>query len=155
MTTADYQTAQEPIGIGGWLLFFILTRTILGPPWNAFRLNQRWNEVSEQVPNFATSHDFTLLQSISWSTFAVGTAISVTSGLLLWKWKNRRSVTIAVYALWMAGPLLGIVSYIVSLLVTDTHPELSDLSIFALPLASAVIWTAYLVKSKRVRNTYR
>lgn len=155
MTTAVHQTDQEPIGIGGWLLFFILTRIVLGPPWNALRMTHRWNEIKEQVPDFAATYEFSLLQSISWSTFAVGTAISVTSGLLLWRWKSRRSVTIAIYALWMAGPALAIVSYVIALLVTDTHPELSDLAIFALPLASAVFWTAYLVKSKRVRNTYR
>lgn len=149
----DEQKSQSN-GIGGWLLLFILTRTVIGPPWNAFRTHQRWDGLEAQVGAYAQSAEYAQLQQSAWVLYAVGTAISIATGLLMVLKRRPSSVWAAVCGLWSAGLVLPVIGYAYGLHITGEHMKLSDLSSMLIQMLSVGLWTAYLFMSKRVKNTY-
>lgn len=72
----------------------------------------------------------------------------------MWKWFEAKSVKVSIWVLWLFGPMLAIVGHFVALFLVDEEFLISDLKAFLIPFASASIWTAYLLKSVRVKNTY-
>ena len=141
-------------GIGGWLLLFILTRTVIGPPWNAFRTHQRWDGLEAQVGTYAQSAEFAQLQESAWTLYAAGTAIGIATGVLMVLKRRPSSVWTAICGLWIAGLVLPIVGYAYGLHVTGEQMNLNDLSFMLVQMLSVSLWTAYLFMSKRVKNTY-
>ena len=145
---------SQSTGIGGWLLLFILTRIVLGPPWNAFRTHQRWDSLEAQVGAYAQSAEFAQLQQSAWILYAAGTAIGIATGLLLVLKRGPLSVWAAICGLWIAGLVLPILGYVYGLHITREQVKLSDLSFVFVQMLSVGLWTAYLLMSKRVKNTY-
>ena len=141
-------------GIGGWLLLFILTRTILGPPWNGWRLFQRWEEMRDAAPEFAAGSEFATLHVVSWSVFGISTVIQFCVGLLLWKRLKPSSVIIAIASLWFCGLILSVGGHFLALFLIDANFEIRDFKSLVVQLISVALWTAYLMKSDRVKNTY-
>jgi Protein of unknown function (DUF2569) len=150
----DLASKKELRGIGGWLLLFILTRTVLGPPWNGWRLFQRWEELRGSAPEYAAGTEFATLQTVSWATFALASVASFLAGIMMWKWVEAKSVEVSIWVLWLFGPMLAIAGHFVALFLVDEEFVISDFKAFLIPVASASIWTAYLLKSVRVKNTY-
>ena len=144
----------EPKGVGGWLLLLILILTVFGPIWRAFRNFQKWEGLNQTAGEYATTAEYGTLQVISWAGYAVATLIGLAAGLLLWKIHRPLTVKIAIAAFWLMGPGIGLIIYLVGLYAVGEPAALSDLQFLWAPIASAVLWTAYLLKSKRVRNTY-
>jgi len=144
----------EPKGVGGWLLLLILILTVVGPIWRAFRTFQRWEGLRQSTPEYAAAAEFSLLQSIGWGTYIVTTVIGIAIGILLWKRHRRSTVLIAIAGIWLMSPVAELVSYLIGLIVVGERVLISNLRFMIVPLASAALFTAYLLKSKRVRNTY-
>lgn len=145
---------SELKGIGGWLLLFILTRTVIGPPWNAFRTYQRWQVVKAEVGNYAQSAEFAKLHQSAWLLYSLGAAIGIATGLILLRSFRPTSVWLAIGGLWFAGILLPLLGYLYGLSVTGERVQLRDLSFMIIQLLSVGFWTGYLMRSKRVQNTY-
>ena len=95
---------------------------------------------------------------VAWSIVATAAALSVMTGYRLRADHRPESVKLAKKALWLIGPMSNAllnVSMIVVLQLNPT-PEFIGSAIGGLAggCIVAFIWTVYLSRSRRVRNTY-
>lgn len=145
-------------GVGGWLELLIVGLIVVGP-WLGFgRMTDEYASAEKQLPSLVTHAAWIQYKQLSWCVFALTAALSITAGYRLWKVHSIDSVRFAVPSLWLAGPggqVLYFVAAVMSLGMEPAPGMLSALvgSIVASTIAAA-IWTAYLLRSQRVRNTY-
>ncbi|MEJ5125855.1 DUF2569 family protein [Comamonas sp. MYb21] len=140
---------MEPKGRGGWLRFFIFiliasTLAILvkgmGPILIAEQEGAVW------PPGFKPTYTLSLLIPAGFLGFAAWTLI---------KHSTWQTVNTAIRCMWIGS----ITSLLAPALVVSMFMPNVDVWSAVLPSAtgsciSLVIWTFYLLKSKRVRNTY-
>ncbi len=109
-------------------------------------------------PNLASLAEWNAFRTTTWCTFAIFAAISIYGGWGLVSSRDWSVVNRAKVILWLAGPVASIVLAILIPLLMFGEAEASDpqfVGAFLSSVIGASIWTAYLSKSKRVRNTYR
>jgi hypothetical protein len=140
----ELEGRSEPSGIGGWLQFLIIALIFLGPLLNAVMTYVELQSAKDMEPPLS-SDGFMLLQLISWSIFAAYCAISIGTGLLLQKRRKRSTIYIVVGLIWLLGPILNIGAAAIA----DAFDGSEGRSI-----VFSVVWTAYLLRSKRIKNTY-
>ena len=142
-------------GVGGWLAFFILTLTVFGP---LRAIAQTWGNLYGDASVAAAYADrWVLLQAVEWLlvAFAVGTSMFI--GWRLYAVHVWRSVQLAIAGLWLIAPIVLLVDSIaVSLIAGMSLSALLGLTAGELARTAAygAIWTAYLLRSRRVANTY-
>lgn len=145
--------------MSGWLGLLVVGLTILGPLSGFGKLSNEFRDALEQFPQLAGNSQWQNYKQMSWLIFTVSAAISFSAGYRLWKIHFPESVRFAILALWLAGPL-GNVFYIVIayLIFGDNLGGSVFAEMIGGTIASCVaagIWTAYLMRSDRVRNTYK
>jgi hypothetical protein len=147
-----------PSGTGGWLGFFILVLTAIGPLIGASQKYQMFSMAEFNTPQLASYAPYLSYRTASWAIFIAGAIISATAGFMLYLHKHPASVRFAIVSLWLIFPVRQIL-YIVaaqsifneqaaSVLTQDGTSWLISSAI------AAGIGTAYLLISKRVQNTY-
>jgi hypothetical protein len=145
-------------GIGGWLLFLIIGLMVLGPLAGFGNLSSAFSDALEQHPQLASNSQWQTYRNASWVIFFSVASVGFFAGYRLWQNHYPGSVHFAIVALWIIGPtrtVLDVASAAVifgSLRGQDQFPEIIG-SIIGSCIGSA-IWTAYLLRSKRVTNTY-
>lgn len=150
-------------GVGGWLALLVVGMLVLGPLLSIFRTGfniglAEW-VAERQNPGIAPVPQWQTYEIMTWFVVGIGVVYSVVSGILLCVKKEPASVTNAIAFLWIGGPVaafvLGFLIPGISLGVVALEENLprSIGAIIGSGIA-ATIWTAYLRKSKRVRNTY-
>lgn len=147
----------ERHGIGGWLLLFLLLIG-LGAPLMALAGTM---SVAFEPPSYAATspESWRRVLVLEWMMLAVRVALcwySVARLIFVRRWG---SVRIAVSILWCALPLvLAAYAGLVVLLrwgsFGDTIGWLMLRESPVLWLATAIVWTAYFYRSKRVAHTY-
>ncbi|MBN9462394.1 MAG: DUF2569 family protein [Burkholderiales bacterium] len=145
-------------GVGGWLGFLIFGLTILSPLSGFGKLSSEFRDALEQFPQLAGNSQWQNYKLMSWLIFTTSAVISFSAGYRLWKAHFNESVRFAILALWLAGPLANIL-YMASafLIFGDSVGGNATAKMIGGTIASCVaagIWTAYLMRSVRVRNTY-
>ncbi|HMN14365.1 MAG TPA: DUF2569 family protein [Bellilinea sp.] len=146
-------------GIGGWLGLLVVGLTILGPLSGFGKLSNEFRDALEQFPQLAGNSQWQNYKQMSWLIFTASAAISFSAGYRLWKIHFPESVRFAILALWLAGPL-GNILYMASafFIFGDNVGGNVIAEMIGGTIASCVaagIWTAYLMRSVRVRNTYK
>jgi hypothetical protein len=147
--------SDGPSGIGGWLAIFLVLRA-LGPilatgaafvfdyadPTVAATFGSRWPAV----------------QIAMWSNIAMNAAID---GFYIWRFlarRNWRTVQIGIGLLWFMSFVTIVVAplsvHIAAGLSFATFTKTLALSSILAAFASSTFWTVYLLRSKRVANTY-
>ncbi len=146
-------------GIGGWLLFLIVILMVLGPATGLGRLTNEIQDVEKKFPALAVNLQWTHYKQASWLILAASAAIGFSAGYRLWKIHAAESVRFAIVALWLAGPLGNLCFLVASLLIFGLRANASVmpgmLGVIMASCIAAGIWTAYLMRSLRVRNTYK
>jgi hypothetical protein len=148
----------EPSGVGGWLALLIIG-LILGPMLGAGSMLSETTNMETAIPGLSASSAWGNFKLTVWSFFAVFTAISISAGYRLLKVHEPKTVSFAIYSLWIAGPISAL-SF--GLLLPIFVPAFSYSTIVPEMLASSIssaihagIWTLYLKRSVRVKNTYQ
>lgn len=148
---------DELRGVKGWLLTFVIILGLVSPAWSAFRVYQEFHTGAGaalgDIPLFVQ------LKTYVWITIAVRAVIGWIAVYRLLTVFNWRSVQIAIGAVWLISVGGAIAQYagltwITGLQFSDVMAEVGPRGILT-PLGFALIWTAYLLKSERVANTYR
>lgn len=145
-------------GVGGWLAFLIVILTVLSPVANIGMLAKEFHDIEMESPIMLHISAYVQYKWFCWGAVLVASAISITAGCLLWKKHEWKSVRYTISVLWLIGPfsivLVGLYFYM-SFGTDMIGGFMKDMSgPFAKSIFWAIVWTAYLLKSKRVRNTY-
>ena len=151
----SYGTRDDLAGIGGWLAFFVATLAVIGPIAGALGTvgNLYGNP---QVATFF-GRNWPTVQFLEWSVFAAGVAISWFVAWRLVRVRVWKSVRIAVAGLWAMAILPGLAEMVGISLISgmSVGSIAAGMGAQALrPLIYAAVWTAYLLRSVRVQNTY-
>lgn len=157
LTNRAPKAKAEPSGVGGWLLVLIAGLIMVGP---LFALGQ-WSasiiliEVAE--PALMTDEAWASYKSLSGFLLGVTIIVCLFGGWGLIKQRARAVIFRTIVILWVIGPISWVIrGLIVPRLVFGEVDVLSSdfLTHFFYSAFSALVWTAYLAKSKRVWNTY-
>lgn len=149
---------SQLLGVGGWLALLVLGLTILGPLMGLGRISQEFESVEKTYPHLVANAAWIQHKQLSWLVFAATAAVSISAGYRLWKIHTSKSVRFAIVALWITGPLGNLAYLFVAAITFGTSiaaemlPEI--IGTFIGSCIVATIWTAYLNRSERVRNTY-
>lgn len=145
-------------GIGGWLVYLIFGLMVLGPLSGAGRLSMEFSVTAEKFPHLASDANWINYKDISWGLFWLSSAIGFSAGYRLWKLHFPESVRFAVIALWVIGPVAGVTYLVAGILIFGMPSSANYGQVIGPILGSAIvagIWTAYLKRSVRVKNTYK
>lgn len=152
-------TNESIAGIGGWLGFLIVSLMILSPLAGLGRLFGEISVAEIQYPQLVANTQWSNYKQASWLILALSVAISFSAGNRLWKSHFSESVRFAILALWISGPLGNLLHLTTAVVVmgsqamSSAFPEmLGGIIGSCIP---AGVWTAYLMRSVRVRNTYK
>lgn len=150
---------QHISGIDGWLAFLIVVLMILWPTMGFSRFVNEFRDILEQYPQLAGNLQWQNYRQVSGLIFLSTAAISFAAGYRLWKIHSPESVRFAIFALWLVGPIGNILYIVSTTVIFRSLPSENELAqMIGGTLASCImagIWTAYLMLSHRVKNTYR
>jgi hypothetical protein len=141
-------------GIGGWLAFFLITLGVITPLRTVFAVASLTAD-SQIAANLGELRMPVLAFEWSLAAFSIAAA-----GVAVWHFFNVqhwRTVRFAIGVLWLFAALSLVVEPLgVSLLTGVALGEIISgaPAEFIQPLIYSSIWTAYLLKSERVANTY-
>lgn len=155
-------------GVGGWLGFLIVVLMIINPLSGFGSLSNEFHDVLELFPQLENNTQLKTYKQVAWLILAALASTSFAAGYRLWKFHCPESVRFAIIAIWLVGPL-GHALYIV--FIGNYLDIISKVAHFSsnvrghiidktftdtiYSVIAAVIWTAYLMRSTRVRNTYK
>jgi hypothetical protein len=145
-----------PKGVGGWLLFFCVGLTILGPLYNLGQISMNWEQAQPAFAQFPS-----LKTAVMWEN--AGTVALIIYGFIvgcmIWGGNpNGREIAKKFLLIRLFG-FIGI-EFIAVVIMGDMPTEVVASVIGAAVgaifgnLISFLIWWFYFKKSKRVRNTY-
>ena len=152
---ASTSESGELVGIGGWLATFIVIMAVISP---VRVLVTTWaNLYGDPSVAAAYAETWRAIEAYEWTLATVVVAIS---WFLVWRlvkvraWKTVKLVIAGIWALaiglqlaeFLGVALIGRVS--VELVLPALFPGVLQ------PIVFCTIWTAYLLRSERVANTY-
>jgi hypothetical protein len=148
---------ENPQGVGGWLAFLIAGMLVIGPLLSIARVTTEFGMTEMQFPVLLESAEWLSFKRAEWIAVLIFSAISIYGGFGLWKKRTPDVVAKAKLVLWFNYPIsVAATSIIIPAMMMPMAKDDIAKAVFTL-LASLIgvgIWTAYLNRSKRVRNTY-
>jgi hypothetical protein len=123
--------------VRGWLLVLVVLVGVIAPVLGTYTavLFLEAHRTNLPVPSFAV-----------WLFYGVRAAAYVFAGSVLYFKRYRLAPKVAVAVLWIAGPI--------SLYFWQLTTKEFALPVLLKTCAPALIWTAYLIMSERVKSTY-
>lgn len=158
VASSTKRKAEKPLhGVGGWLGLLVIGMTVLGPFLGAARLSGAFTDTESETPQLVSFAPWVSFKTETWVIFGIAALISFCAGVLLFRFKPS-SVHVAIFALWIVGPI-GAIAEIVAAntsFTSNVTPAMAQAmwGYVSGEVIVAGIWTAYLLRSKRVKNTY-
>jgi hypothetical protein len=146
-----------PHGVGGWLALLVAGRVVLGPLSGIGRTYGELAAAESEYPALAQIAEWSSFKTVEWVALLIFCAISIYGGLGLAAKRTPDAVSKAKLVLWFNYPLSIIVTAMI--IPATMIPDSGKQAAMAVPslfgsLIAVAIWTAYLNRSKRVKNTY-
>lgn len=145
-------------GVGGWLGLLVVALGAIGPFWGGFRLFQAFEEAEFKTAQLSHYAPWTTYKVEVWAIFVFSAAFSMAAASGLYYRHRPSSVRFAILALWVIFPVQAVLNIIA---IATTFPDQIATAMIQATKATLVqgiiiasIWTAYLLLSKRVKNTY-
>ena len=147
---------EGPSGVGGWLLLLVTALMVISPLVGLGQTNANLLLTESQYPNLVNLNEWQTYKSASWWSFIVAACISFYAGYGLAKGRCLIVVKRAIILLWVIGPISTVISDIIFPLIIFGQIEFEPKVFQAIvgSTISSAIWTAYLMKSRRVKATY-
>ncbi len=144
-------------GVGGWLLLLIFVLAIYTPVMGFRSLYYDFIVSASVFPVLETNPMWVRYRMAVWIVFGILCLFCFGAGYALWKIHKPISVQFAIGVIWLAGPFVPIIYAAIAAAIFPIAFSQAIkpfyLGIAATAIQSA-IWTGYLVKSVRVKNTY-
>ncbi len=138
-------------GVGGWLAFLVIGLLVFTPLRGFAAFGQLSLVADKEGANLPQ-----LVYNIEVLRIALQVAIAGFAGIKLYRSRHVDTVPLAITILWLAGPILNALDFVaVSWLLDEQVLNGQRLGVMIGSVLWASAWTAYLLKSKRVKNTYR
>lgn len=144
-----------PVGVGGWLTFFLVTLGIFSPLGTIISIAVIANNASLHA---AFGDVARTLVRAEWALAAVICILCWFACYRFLKIFNPLTVWIGIVILWTLAILNGIGEPLIVSMISGVDLGLiwrEGAADFIRPIGYATIWTLYLLLSKRVKNTYR
>ena len=142
-----------PAGIGGWLALLILWMVVLRP-LAGMVLWQEMHAANAEDPAAVARSSLFVSTTFYWIAFLCLAALSIYGGLRLWRDRSFAAVRCAIAILWINAPI-AIGALLIAEAYLTSGVTLADAAIrLGTNVAGAAAWTAYLLRSQRVKNTY-
>lgn len=139
-------------GIGGWLALLIFWMIVLRPSGGVFV----WLRMHDTVrPAGDPDGSNPLINtSIFWVLILTSAALGIYAGTRLLRERSPGAVRAAVAVIWITVPL-GVAAGVVARAYFEGRVDLSRaVTTLAVQVTIATVATGYLLRSKRVKNTY-
>jgi hypothetical protein len=146
-----------PRGVGGWLLLLVIAMTLATPLLGAAFSVACLMKVREGYSSLTALGAWPVFERAYWITFALAAAVLVWGGVGLARRRDWVVVERAKMILWIGWPLgIWIQGMVIPLFAFGRADPFHSLFIgpFVLSVLCAAAWSAYLVRSRRVRATY-
>lgn len=145
--------------MGGWLSLLIVILIVIGPLLGFGNIYGTFSDAEKQVPELASNTRWTAYVQVTWLLFSGFMAMGIAAGYRLWKIHKKDSVTFAIVTLWVIGPGANIAHAVTGAVALNkpltTENIAASFGEFAASCIIATLWTLYLRRSSRVKNTYR
>ena len=143
---------EGPVGVGGWLGFFVVALGLLSPGAGLIQMLGLYSDPSIAAA-FGTS--WPAIQIAEWTLFALAVA---GCWYLVWRLLNvqtRSTVKVVIAGIWLIS-VGGLAADVLVVSLGSGLPLNALLGVEAVrPIVFCAIWTTYFLVSKRVANTYR
>jgi hypothetical protein len=149
---------EDPSGVGGWLALLIFGFTILGPLMAIGEIDRYVEEAEIALPRLTAQAMWLRYTAIVWKILYSMAFLSFMTGCILLFSRTWRAVILAIATLWLVGPVSNLayqVAAVVSVGSFSAVPAPALAGALLRSTAVATLWTAYLLRSKRVKNTYQ
>lgn len=143
---------QRLTGVEGWLRLLVILMVFI---WPLAAISQQHSFVRDA--NLAYHPSWQPFVFMGWALVFGRSVWFVWAGYQLYKQRKPAAVKTGVVALWRAGPGLTFLGGVI-LMMQDFAPMFDASVVWRVIVVECVIsgiWTAYLLKSERVANTYR
>ena len=151
--TGKMSPRAESAGIGGWLALLIVWMVVLRPVAGVYMLSMlQAHSIAD--PTSLENSTWLINTSTFWIVFLIVAALSIYGGLRLWRDRSPAAVRTAIIILWIYSPIAAVDLLIARALLEGRVPWSNAVTTIGINLATAAVWTAYLMRSRRVRNTY-
>ncbi len=151
--------SDAPVGMGGFLSFFTFMISVFAPLSQLGRISSVIRESEEKLPFLKDSIDWSNLVSITWMLAGIYIVAYCYAGIILRSDFRKETIDKVVAIMWACGPVLSIaMNSVNNYYYNKIDPDIIASDGFNGQLIGTIIlaalWTAYLVRSKRVQNTY-
>ena len=147
---------DELKGVQGWLLAFVIIIALVSPGWAAV---QTYIELHTGLAVYADNPVLNSLRTVAWATVAFAFLVGWFVAYRLLAVHNWTSVHIAIAGIWLGSVGTLVFQYLGAVYVVGVPSDLllssAEPKDFIRPIIFGAVWTAYLLKSERVANTYR
>lgn len=144
-------------GVGGWLAFFVIALCVLGPSQLISSTVVGFSTLEASIPGASVLPAWQDYKLYTWIVIGLVIGLRLLAGGLLTNHFKPLSVRVAISVLWVT-PLITSVGTLISAKAAfgaETPVSPVDTAyVFMANIVIAAVWTSYLVKSVRVRNTY-
>ena len=145
-------------GVGGWLAFFLISLSLLSPLRAYEDLTRTFFEAEGATAGLVSSPLWRTYKTILWSALGAQVGLSWIAGWLLVTTTRRGSVRWTIGLLWSVTLVLPLLTFfaVSSMLGPKMGAAQAETAIVTMVAGSvwAAVWTAYLLRSRRVKNTY-
>ncbi len=155
-----YHSNMGLSGVGGWLMFLVASMVIIGPILGSMVLKGSFLSVERQHANITLTSEWRTYKSLMWGLWLLLVGINIFGGWGLLTGRTWSVVTRAKWILWITALGAPILVMLITFVAFDST-AIDKASIPAILMVKtipstiwATSWTAYLSRSKRVRNTY-
>ncbi len=147
----------ELYGVGGWLLFFWISLVFISPLYSVVSLHGDFISLEMNMPVLEAIPLWEHIKVCYWINLICCILLIWIAGYRLVKRLEWKSVRLTILVLWLTGPVSVIVTALYFYLIFPPSFDMLINDIFIDFIRSfyyPLIWTLYLLRSKRVRNTY-
>jgi Protein of unknown function (DUF2569) len=157
--SAKEEATSQPrklAGVEGWLYFFGISLFALGPLLTVVMTAAEFSNLKVLYPDAVGSSQWNSAVAAGWIATGIYCAISMFAGWRIFKRLVPSTIPIVIACIWFMGPGLGVIGLMVAQDISGGANTAADAgAAFGRPLVYCIIWTIYLLRSKRVKNTYR
>ena len=144
-------------GVGGWLLLLIVMLAGYTPVMGFRNLYYDFIVSSRVLPALETNPAWAQYRMAAWIIFGIMCFFCFAAGYALWRIKKPMTIQLTIGVIWLVGSFIPVIQAAAASAIFHFDFTQTIKPFYIVTATSAVqcaIWTGYLLRSVRVKNTY-